>query len=183
MADQWHIVRVRDGGEDLAAEWFAKRLGLETYYPVAKRFVRPRWRKSKKPLEIDTAVFRGYLFIRVPRGFDWRSVWLNPHFTEFCFGGPVASQISDDAILEIRRCEVRGDYVSINCSDRAMLALLNGRTTFIRSPFSEEFETVLATVIDVVDHTAHMEVRIIGGKVVIPIPVHEIFPELFDNSH
>lgn len=180
---QWYIIRVREGGEDLASEWFAKRLDLDTYYPVAKRFVRPRWRKSRKPIEIDSAVFRGYLFIQVPSGFDWHQLWRNPHFSEFCFGGPNASHIPDTSILEIKRCEAKGEYVHFNCSDRALLALLKGRVAFIRSPFSEEFESIPAQVKDVINHVVHMEVRILGEPYPVNFPVHEIFPELFDNAH
>lgn len=183
MTNRWYILRVNSGSEDLAAEWFTKRLGLDCYYPVAKRFVRPRWRKSKKPIEIDAAVYRGYLFVNVSDGFEWHSVWENPHFREFCFGGPMASVITDGSIYEIKKLEAKGEYIHFNCSDKALMALLKGRIAFVPFELNDEKQSLPAKVVHIVNHVVFMEISILGKAISVNFPIHQIFPELYDNSH
>lgn len=182
MNTRWYILRVRCDSEDLAAQWFRARLGLETYYPMAKRFVRPRWRKSKKPVEIDSAVFKGYIFVQAPAGFEWGTIWDNPHLVGYCFDGPGTSIFADSQIEELKRLEAKGEFVHFTCSDKSLLALLKNRIAWVKVLIGDDYYSLPGKVITIVNHEVYFDIPLASTTLRVNYPICSVFPELFSKN-
>lgn len=60
----WYVLRCFPSGEQELCDWLEAHCDVEVYFPKSRRLVYPRKKKGKEPIEIVTAAFRGYVFVK-----------------------------------------------------------------------------------------------------------------------
>lgn len=180
MKNGWYAVQVETGREEVASDYVALRTGYVCYYPKALRLIKPRWRKSKTPIQIKTAAFKGWIFVQHQENFDWEQLRRCPAiFIGYCGRDLRTFLIPDKAIVEIRQREAKGDFASITCSDEAIKKLLLG--TVVRLP-PGPFENISeAVVVDATKTSVTLQIFLLGTPTEIIYPIFDICPHILDD--
>lgn len=176
----WYIFEVFRGKEDLAERWYTSNVRCEIYYPKYVKLIRPRWRRSKEPVEIITSAFPGYIFFRPYPQMNWIGVWQNPHVVGMLTIDGEPQLISDAEIDRVRRREARGDFMSPLCVDKLMTNALKGSTVTVPSG---QFKGIHGAKVESVHkNEVTLSLPMLSSSVTLKVSLTELFPDILKKQ-
>ncbi len=172
LCDSWYVLRCQGQSELAVAEWLRVHCACNTYVPMKKRFVYPRRRKSKKPVEVQAPAFAGYVFATAEDIFrvDHVAKALCSRYLGIVrIGDGEPSTMADTDIIDLRR--------QLDCVDAVSgVHPLVGKFVRLHDPL---YADILFRVSRVLDEVASLRYEILGKEQLKRVPVSEISRDFF----